>query len=630
MRILNCLKDIVRRVNLLLLIPFLLIFSTVFVLNTELANDVVSTKYFWFYISIGICAISQTIYFSFFSNFRIKLLISDLLLFLFVMIGSLPFLVRAEAVNSKFILFVLLFVFYFYSRLILSKCKVFRYTLILFLIITALVESIWGLRQLYGFIPSQHSLFLLTGSFFNPGPYAGYLAMISPMTFYYMLTDYNVWNRKFNHKYIVFYIRWIVSATTILAILLVLPAAMSRAAWLASLGGCGVVGLLLLSKKYRIKEYISVHRIRVLKIGGIVFVFLIAATWGMYALKKDSADGRAFIWKNTISAIVKNPWGVGIGNFAGIYGLEQAAYFESGRSTEQEKLVAGNPEYAFNEYLQIGLEMGIAGLLLFLLIVAFALYKGIKNKHYVTLGSLIALLIFASMSYPFSVLPFLIVFAFLLADVQIVQYENLKYNKIKNLNRIPTIISLISLFIVVTFCLYNRYPTYQAYKDWKNAKMMYSMNLYADVIDSYGKLEPFLNDEVKFLFEYGQILSKTGAYDKSNVVLKRATRISCDPMLFNILGKNYQSLSLQSDKKTKLHSEYIKLAEQNFKMAASIVPNRLYPYYLLTKLYTETGNKKMAIETARLVLQKEPKVHSPAIDEMREEVRKILEVGNQN
>jgi O-antigen ligase len=618
-------KQLFKRAKLLLLIPFLLIFSTVFALNPDLANDVVSAKYSWFYISIGIAAFSITFFFfSFFSEFKVRFLISDLLLFLFVMIGSLPFLFGAEAVNSKIVLFVLLFVLYFYFRFILSLGNVSRYVFILFLIFTALVEGVWGLRQLYGFIPSQHNLFLLTGSFFNPGPYAGYLAVISPMAFYYLLTDYKVWNRKSDRRYILFYIRWIVSATALLAVLLVLPAAMSRTAWLAAFGGCGVAGLLKYSIKLKIKEFVLKYRVRILIVSGVAFVLLIAGIWGMYTLKKDSADGRAFIWKNTISAIVKNPWGVGIGNFAGTYGKQQAAYFESGRGTEQEKLVAGNPEYAFNEFLQIGLEMGVVGLLLFFSIVGFAIYKGIKNRHYATLGSLISLLIFASMSYPFSVLPFLIVFVFLLADTQNTQSRDLKYNGNEAINRIPTIVSLAVSALVVAFCLYNRYPTHQAYKDWNNAKMMYSMNLYSEVKDKYSELEPLLNDKVEFLFQYGQILSKTGEYAKSNEVLNRAVRISCDPMLYNILGKNYQSLSLQPDINSTLQSEYIRLAEHNFKMAAFLVPNRLYPYYLLTKLYAQTGNTKMTIETARIVLQKEPKVHSPAIDEMREEVRKIL------
>lgn len=48
-------------------------------------------------------------------------------------------------------------------------------------IVLAASEAIYGLRQLYGFTSSHHSLYSLTGSFFNPGPYSGYLAMIFPL-----------------------------------------------------------------------------------------------------------------------------------------------------------------------------------------------------------------------------------------------------------------------------------------------------------------------------------------------------------------------------------------------------------------------------------------------------------------
>ncbi len=588
----------------------------------------VSAKYFWFYISIGLATIAITVFSCFFSEFRIRFQFSDLLPFLFVLVRLLPFLTVSEAVNTKIILLVLLFVLYIYFRLVLSVVKVSEYVFSLFLILTALVESIWGLRQLYGFIPSQHSFFLLTGSFFNPGPFSGYLAMVTPMAFYYLLSDYKVWNRKFNLQYGLFYLRWLVSAATLIVVLLVLPAAMSRAAWLAALGGCGVVLFLKIKHKLRIKEFVQKYRVRILKVAGVTFVFLIAGIWGMYSLKKDSADGRMLIWKNTITAIAENPGGVGIGNFAGTYGKQQAGYFQSGRGTEQEKLVAGNPEYAFNEYLQIGLETGLAGLLLFLLIAGIAVAKAIKYKQFATLGALFSLLIFASMSYPFSVLPFLIVFVFLLANAQSAQFRNLRFNAGNTYSRIPTILSLAVSVLVVGFCLYSRYPGYRAYKEWNNAKTLFSMNLYTDVKGRYAELEPLLTDNVEFLFQYGQILSKTRDYTQSNEVLKRAVRISCDPMLYNIMGKNYQSLAFYPGLSSALKSEYIRHSEQSFRMAAHIVPNRLYPYYLLTKLYAQCGNTPMAIETARIVLQKEPKVHSPAIDEMREEVRKIIASGD--
>ena len=48
-------------------------------------------------------------------------------------------------------------------------------------------EAILGFRQLYGFSVSNHSLYALTGSFYNPGPYMGYLAMVLPVCVYGVL-----------------------------------------------------------------------------------------------------------------------------------------------------------------------------------------------------------------------------------------------------------------------------------------------------------------------------------------------------------------------------------------------------------------------------------------------------------
>lgn len=55
-----------------------------------------------------------------------------------------------------------------------------------------------------------------------------------------------------------------------------------------------------------------------------------------------------------------------------------------------------------------------------------------------------------------------------------------------------------------------------------------------------------------------------------------------------------------------------------------IVPNRIYPYYLLMKLFIETGDMEKAQENAKIVLTKEPKVQSTAVSEMREEAERIM------
>ena len=52
------------------------------------------------------------------------------------------------------------------------------------LVLTGGVEAVWGLRQIYGFAASNHSLYAVTGSFYNPGPYSGYLALVFPVCLY--------------------------------------------------------------------------------------------------------------------------------------------------------------------------------------------------------------------------------------------------------------------------------------------------------------------------------------------------------------------------------------------------------------------------------------------------------------
>ena len=59
--------------------------------------------------------------------------------------------------------------------------KFLRNIVVALFILAGCMEAIWGLGQLYGFVLSRHALFAMTGSFYNPGPYSGFLAMIFPI-----------------------------------------------------------------------------------------------------------------------------------------------------------------------------------------------------------------------------------------------------------------------------------------------------------------------------------------------------------------------------------------------------------------------------------------------------------------
>lgn len=251
------------------------------------------------------------------------------------------------------------------------------------------IEAVWGIRQVYGFTYSNHSLYALTGSFYNPGPYSGYLAMIFPICLYEWL------KRKEGKKTIPYY----VALAVMLLILCVLPAGMSRSAWIAaavsSIYVCGI------HYKMEIQHYIRHHRKQAVSFAIVTFILGGIALGGIYQMKKDSADGRLFMWKIAAQAVSEYPWtGCRWNSVPAAYGQAQENYFAAGNYTATEELVAGAPEYVFNEYLQVAIAWGIPVLCIGLLILGGSMYIGHKQGIYGLCGALLSLAVFAFSSYP--------------------------------------------------------------------------------------------------------------------------------------------------------------------------------------------------------------------------------------
>ena len=118
------------------------------------------------------------------------------------------------------------------------------------------------------------------------------------------------------------------------------------------------------------------------------------------------------------------------------------------------------------------------------------------------------------------------------------------------------------------------------------------------------------------MFERAHSLHKAGEWEASTELLKETMRISSDAMILNIIGKNCQALG------------YYEEAEEWFIRSTHRLPNRIYPYYLLAKLYAECSDifAREKLEWAvKMVLEKEAKVESTAVKQMREEVMVLLD-----
>ena len=92
----------------------------------------------------------------------------------------------------------------------------------------------------------------------------------------------------------------------------------------------------------------------------------------------EKSANRMLMWNVTTQAILNKPvTGTGLGGFPVSFAQTQADYLASTKASDTERMAATCPPFAFNDYLQIGLEFGIAGLLLFALWIAFCLYYGL-------------------------------------------------------------------------------------------------------------------------------------------------------------------------------------------------------------------------------------------------------------
>jgi len=438
------------------------------------------------------------------------------------------------------------------------------------ILVSGFIQSIAGALQLAGAIPSGHSQFAVTGSFFNPGPYGGYLALAF-VAGVCLLTD------AIRRKTICAVL--IAALGFILCMMLVSD---SRAAWLAA----GLASGYLLYHYY--KRIIHKTNLRRYLLLASFCGAIMASGIGLYRYKKSSADVRIAVWTISGQMMRDSPvTGHGAGSFAALYMNYQSEYFGTHPASEYREW-SDNRNRPFNEWIGIGCEWGCIGLL-FVGAILFLAFSGRKASGLKAL--LLGLCVFAFFSYPFRVFPLSLFVPLILGLCHTRALCEWKIQK----TAVVAAAAVSLLLIGQSVSMYRRYAA--AYEGLER-----------------GKPDIRLSADTKYMSRYAKHLFDSGDY----AGFIRTTTGKDFPFMTSDLACDMGIAFMRTGRTEE--------AERILLSAYNMVPSRVLPKYLLFRLYRDDGQTEKALQKAKEILCMKIKDAGSVYLSARTEAREYLDV----
>ena len=541
---------------------------------------------------------------------------------LFILIAVLSILVNNSFwVSLKYFINLLSpFLIYFFIINNIKTKDIFSFCLIIFFI-TASFVSIYLLIQYYGLDPFLSDTKRLTSTLGNRNYVSGYLALIFPIAFSFFLIESKKRNKIFYETILLIIYTGIIVCHT-------------RAIWIALF--FSLLLFVYLLSHFKINNILKDNKKWLIILFSLfLLITLIYSTdnplnrssitateraVSAFDMQGSSLRTRLLIWNSTIDMIKDRPLlGSGLGTFPLHYLDYQADFLQNNPDYMQ---FLGKAAEAHNEYLQIWAEMGIIGLLLFLLIIiifyrtnlnTIKKIKTIEGKIVVIglISGVTITLIHSIFSFPFHIPAvgaafwFLIGLAVASEDIFVkkekgvgkINYHEINLNFPKNKNyykfiKIPLIIIIVIFMIIIinAFAIRPYRAELHLYegrrwlidKDYKNALPVIS---YARELDPHNG---------RVLHALGATYYNLNEYHKSIYYLKEAKKFIIDVNTFYILGLSYSKLNM------------FKEAEEELKQAIYLNPKFTEGYHYLGLLYFQKKDYSKAIEKWNKILEIEP------------------------
>lgn len=449
--------------------------------------------------------------------------------------------------------------------------------------VLAFAVAMWGIVQFALAVVRGDSLSTaVVGNYDNPAGYALTLSLSLPIGVHLLRIPERFESQRF----------CIAIALGIVALSLALS--LSRTGWLSML--CiGIYALLIWGKRRRLCIG--------LVIGVSVLVFIVCCLY-----KQDSTDGRSYIAHCTCQQIIDSPWwGHGHYGFSVGYMECQADYLSS-HPDSRFAWLADNIHHPLNEWLYFCVRYGIVGCLL-LVGILFSLIPSIRcevvEKSILPVGFLVAIFPFTLFSYP---LQYPLAWVMLLLSMAMLA----KHTKEIFHSSAKRVMPALSLFFACGIAPLL-YRTIHAELAWYDVATRSLSGQTRYVMPCYEELYKRLKHSPYFLYNYAAELNYIGEYMHSQQILEECMLRMNDYDTHLLSASNHE------------HMGNYGLAEIYLNKASAMCPVRFVPLYQLVEIYGKMGRYEDQRGMAQLIMDKEVKVPSQRISDMKDEMRYILE-----
>ena len=380
-----------------------------------------------------------------------------------------------------------------------------------------------------------------------------------------------------------------------------------RTGWLC----CIITGLFIGYQYLQKKEHKNF--VLLFNAGLIILVFSL-----LFFYKSGSSNGRLLIQKISFRLFKEN-WlvGIGQGQFRVQYNLAQAKYFSTNDIDGVEALLADNTFYAFNDYFEFIIEHGMLGFLVIVFFIFFyvRLLKNVfvnnENKSLFIAAQSCLLCIFIACFFSYSLKNFPTVFLLLICFsiiASLPQKIPLNYNlKIRG----HSVFKIFCFIVAIFLSFYYFYSFFYELKI-KEAYELKQVGFKTKSLTEYKKINGSYIKNGPALYNYAEELFNVNKLEEAKVVVNALKKMYTANDIY-ILSANIEA-----------ELKNIAKAEQDYKTAIFMVPNRMVSRKKLLDFYIQQKDTIPAIFWAKSIINMPVKVRSNITESIQVKTKLIL------